>query len=45
MGAAGHAARGAIRVRRGKIVEWFRLPDDPNDSQRDPAPEDTGPVV
>lgn len=45
MGAAGHAARGAIRVSHGKIVEWYRLPDDPRDSQRDPAPEVTGPVV
>lgn len=26
---AGHTARGAIRVAGGKIVEWYRLPDDP----------------
>lgn len=45
MGAAGHAARGAIRVRGGKIVEWYRLPDDPDDEQRVPAPVDDGPVV
>jgi hypothetical protein len=38
---AGQAARGAIRVRGGKIVEWYRLPDDPKDEQR-PAPEDPG---
>src|SRR5204862_7589806 len=25
----GQAARGAIRVARGQIVEWYRLPDDP----------------
>jgi hypothetical protein len=29
MGAAGQFARGAIRVSRGKIVEWYRLPDRP----------------
>ena len=45
MGAAGHAARGAIRVHGGKIVEWYRLPDDPDDEQRAPAPVDDGPVV
>jgi limonene-1,2-epoxide hydrolase len=27
--AAGATARGAIRVRNGKIVEWYRLPDAP----------------
>jgi hypothetical protein len=27
--AAGATARSAIRVRGGKIVEWYRLPDDP----------------
>jgi limonene-1,2-epoxide hydrolase len=26
---AGATARGAIRVRNGKIVEWYRLPDEP----------------
>ena len=43
MGAAGHAARGAIRVRANKIVEWYRLPDDPDDEQRE-APEPPGEV-
>jgi hypothetical protein len=28
--AAGATARSAIRVRHGKIVAWYRLPDDPN---------------
>jgi limonene-1,2-epoxide hydrolase len=28
--AAGATARTAIRVRDGKIVEWYRLPDDPD---------------
>jgi len=28
--ATGATARSAIRVRDGKIVEWYRLPDDPN---------------
>ncbi len=28
--AAGATARSAIRVRDGKIVEWYRLPDDPD---------------
>lgn len=28
--AAGATARSAIRVRNGKIVAWYRLPDDPN---------------
>jgi hypothetical protein len=45
MGAAGHAARGAIRVRAGKIVEWYRLPDDPADEQRTPPAQSSGPVV
>ena len=26
----GQHARAAIRVRKGKIAEWYRLPDDPN---------------
>jgi hypothetical protein len=26
----GGTARGAIRVANGKIVEWYRLPDDPS---------------
>jgi hypothetical protein len=29
MGAAGRTARGAIRVRGGRIVGWYRLPDEP----------------
>ena len=28
--AAGAIARSAVRVRGGKIVEWYRLPDDPD---------------
>lgn len=36
---AGSSARTAILVRGGKIVEWYRLPDDPDDP--DPSP-DTG---
>ncbi|MEY2441295.1 MAG: hypothetical protein QOJ46_721 [bacterium] len=28
--AAGATARSAVRVRDGKIVAWYRLPDDPN---------------
>jgi len=35
--AAGATARTAIRVRGGKIVEWYRLPDDP-DAPDQPAP-------
>ena len=44
----GQRARTAIRVREGKIAEWYRLPDDPNA----PAPaqpavpqEPPGPIV
>lgn len=33
--AAGQIARGAIRVAGGRIAEWYRLPDDPN--QPEPA--------
>jgi hypothetical protein len=29
--AAGATARSAVRVRDGKIVEWYRLPDSPTD--------------
>jgi hypothetical protein len=29
----GHTARGAIRVERGRIAEWYRLPDDPAQQQ------------
>ena len=31
----GHLARGAIRVAHGKIAEWYRLPNDPNQDQLD----------
>lgn len=34
---AGAIARTAIRVRAGKIVEWYRLPDDPSKPQ-EPSP-------
>jgi hypothetical protein len=34
----GHSARTAIRVRGGKIVEWYRLPDDPNAPRSQPQP-------
>lgn len=37
--ATGATARTAIRVRGGKIVEWYRLPDDP-DAPRPVAPPD-----
>ncbi|MEA2143382.1 MAG: hypothetical protein QOI64_1812 [Solirubrobacteraceae bacterium] len=44
----GHVARTAIRVRDGKIAEWYRLPDDPG--APDPAQpvephEPAGPIV
>jgi hypothetical protein len=40
----GGTARGAIRVERGKITEWYRLPDKPGgDQQAPPAP--TGPAA
>lgn len=29
-GAVGQSARGAIRVQRGRITEWYRLADDPD---------------
>jgi hypothetical protein len=31
----GHTARGAIRVANGRIAEWYRLPDDPQQDQPD----------
>ncbi len=31
----GHTARGAIRVAHGRIIEWYRLPDDPQQDQPD----------
>lgn len=33
----GNVARTAIRVRNGKIAEWYRLPDDPADGDGDPT--------
>jgi hypothetical protein len=44
----GQVARTAIRVRDGKIAEWYRLPDDPvaPDPAQPPAPpEPAGPIV
>ena len=41
---AGHRARGAIRVARGRIVEWYRLPDVPGGPQTAP-PAPSGPTV
>lgn len=38
----GHTARGAIRVARGRIVEWYRLPDDPSQDQPDVAVTEGG---
>ena len=35
--AAGASARSAIRVRDGKIVEWYRLPDDPDAPRAQPG--------
>jgi hypothetical protein len=35
--AAGHSARGAIRVAHGHIAEWYRLPDDPRQPEPDSA--------
>lgn len=40
--AAGHTARGAIRVAHGRIAEWYRLPDDPSQDQPDAASPATG---
>jgi len=37
---AGNTARTAIRVRGGRIVEWYRLPDDPDDPGLRPPPLD-----
>jgi hypothetical protein len=38
----GQTARGAIRVAHGQIVEWYRLPDDPNQEQPDVAVTEGG---
>lgn len=40
----GGRARGAIRVARGKIAEWYRLPDVPGGQQIAP-PAPSGPTV
>ncbi len=40
----GGRARGAIRVARGKIAEWYRLPDVPGGEQMAP-PAPSGPTV
>jgi hypothetical protein len=40
---AGKTARGAIRVAHGRIVEWYRLPDDPGQQQPDVAVTEGGP--
>ena len=47
----GQHARTAIRVRRGKIAEWYRLPDDPNaplpapDAPRAEPQPPPGPII
>jgi hypothetical protein len=38
-------ARTAIRVLNGKIVEWYRLPDDPRPSPPAGAPAPQSPVI
>ena len=40
----GGKARGAIRVERRRIKEWYRLPDDPGGAQQAP-PAPSGPSV
>jgi hypothetical protein len=40
----GGTVRGAIRVQRGKITEWYRLPDKPGGQQQAP-PAPTGPAA
>jgi hypothetical protein len=42
--AVGGKARGAIRIARGRIVEWYRLPDVPGGEQTAP-PAPSGPAV
>jgi hypothetical protein len=39
---AGSTARTAIRVRDGKIAEWYRLPDDPDGDRPGPGPAPDG---
>ena len=41
---AGATARGAIRVARGRITEWYRLPDEPGGAPSAP-PAPSGPEV
>ncbi len=41
----GHSARTAILVRDGKIVEWYRLPDDPNAPRNAPRGQPAAPPV
>lgn len=38
---SGATARSAVRVRDGKIVEWYRLPDDPDAPNAPPADVDS----
>jgi hypothetical protein len=39
------SARAAIRVREGRIVEWYRLPDPVGPPDAGPPPENVGPPV
>jgi hypothetical protein len=42
----GNKARGAIRVQGGKIIEWYRLPDEPGgEQQAPPPPANSGPPI
>ncbi len=43
----GHTARTAIRVRNGKIADWYRLPDNPGDAvaPRPDAPAEPSAIV
>jgi hypothetical protein len=41
----GGTARSAIRVERGKITEWYRLPSEPGGEQQAPVPPGPGPAV
>jgi hypothetical protein len=44
-GPGGGSARAAIRVRGGRITEWYRLPDGPGPPDAAPPPENVGPPV
>jgi hypothetical protein len=44
-GPGGGSARAAIRVRDGRITEWYRLPDGPGPPDAAPPPENVGPPV